>query len=446
MKYKEEAKHNIKEPLQMLQEDIRNWENNILQEEELCEYGLTPVQELYLKNADYSGILTPFKGTIDFCCLRKAFIKLLDKHFFLRSTLTETEGDYLWKVHRTPRDLKIPYIDISHYEKEIQQNIIKACIQDIYLGEYQKCNSIFYRVFVIKKSTDEYIIGIPMSHIIVDAISGNIITADLMEFYAHYLNDEDPIIYEGNSYIHYLKQIKKGPIHINDAECIEKYSLDKFYRLTHLMHEDILDDNQKKMTSFRMKVNEHSGKTDLVGLALKYVAQICSCLFSYEEIPLLIVDMGRVYENHIYDDLVGPFIDLVPCVISKDQDALELRHLLNKLLDIKNNCNINFFSFISNRCQVDNYRMTEKYISEGYRKCSIIFNYMGRAHDEDEEFLKLIYKKSKFKDTILFNIKVVDNSICIDSNMAFYVDYSRVNDLWMHNNWDILEFNHNVSM
>lgn len=400
----------------------------------LSQFDVTPTQKMYLKNMDYTGICLRYKEPLVLELFNEAFLKLIEKHVFMRSCIDHNSKGCFWKLYSVPTNIEIPFLDISGYEKSFRKKIIDKCISSIYLKEYKKSQNIFYRVIVIKESLNNYILVIPFAHIIFDAISSDVLLNDLLNYYQQLANGEKVAIIESERYFKYLRQLNKGPQNINDDLLNKEFSLDKFYDLTKKIKKVVNSFSSRRNTRFDIIVGRDINNNAL-GEALKVILKLCETIFGLSEIPIWIVNMGRIYEEQAYVDLIGAFVDYVPCMFSSDTNIEELQGILREKLELKRKSNINFTRLMSRENENNNFIKSCEYLYNSHNEFQIVFNFIGVDHCDNQEFKGVIYSNSNntLKNTILFTIKFDKENLKIMTNATCYISEVLINEFCQNN-------------
>ncbi|WP_430412297.1 amino acid adenylation domain-containing protein [Kordia sp.] len=157
------------------------------------QYRLWIVEELENNNGAYNmPSVFSVKGAINIQQLEKAFIQLTERHEILRTNIivekqTRTPKQYIAPVNASR--FKLNYIDLSE-DKEVSKTLQNAIKKEVEYNFDLKSDALF-RVSVLKKADNDYILTSVMHHIISDGWSSSILIADLFSLYQSITKGED---------------------------------------------------------------------------------------------------------------------------------------------------------------------------------------------------------------------------------------------------------------
>ncbi|TCL57592.1 condensation domain-containing protein [Kineothrix alysoides] len=376
---------------------------------------LGPAQSIYLDNPDYSGFCKRIELELDEKALNLAFNCLIEQQGFLRSCLIKEANTYKWQVHQFNDNIRIPIVDITAYPENSRERIINECIEKVYLHEYKLLNTIKYRICIIRDTKESFIIMAPMCHIIFDAMSANILLENLFCFYEELLQKGKINQVITTEYSSYLKQMRKGPVNIKENELITMFKIGEFYQ--RMINMNISLNAQKHIILPEYYECHLSVDKDPFTQSVEIISDICKKYLYMTQVPLFMVNMGRIYENNVYMDLIGLFIDFVP-VVYDSKNRENISGLMN-LLNIKREKNINFLMFLTKEWSPKGFEKVTKYLSECYKMIKILFNFIGEVQN-NEEFDKNInsISKNNSERTILFTALIWDDVLHIKCNLS----------------------------
>ncbi len=418
----------VKQITKLLKKDIKAWKRSIISQTEIRKFHTTPIQYMYLCSQDYTGICFRYEGRLEIECFNRTISSLINKYEFLRSQIIFEDGAYWWVEYEMGTFKDVPFLDISSYDEEMRQAIIESCIKNIYLRSYDIFYSLFYRILVLKESEESYVVIMPFSHVIFDAISSAVLQNDLVNQYMCCLKGDDLPKVNGTRYLEYLDQINKGPVNISDEELTADFSLEKMYELSKIVakRSQSFDDVKKTRILFSSDLNVAEEYGNLIGHCLKYAFCFCREIFDMNEIPVFVTNMGRMYEMHMYDDIIGAFVDFVPFILTEKNDAAEYQKSINDLLMKRNVNNINFVKYIINEKEDARYAKTAELLSEVYENYRIIVNYVGNVDKNDFEPIIYKYSNNRLVDTLLFTVRIIDGKVSIVSEISHYIDENTI--------------------
>ncbi len=374
-----------------------------------------PAQVIYLNEPDYSGVYKRVDLELNEPILIKAFNHLIEQQEFLRSCLVIRENTYQWQVHEFNDKLQVPIIDLSSYTEYDKEQIINECISIANSQKYEMLNTVQYRICIIKESPDNFILMIPVSHIIFDAISAEILMSNLFHYYQELLEKGVIGNNEPTDYAAYLNQMRKGPLNIDENQLMSIFNIQEFYQST-LKIKNFLD---SKKIELLLECQESIvlGNKDTFLQAIDRVAQICMKCFHMQQVPLWVVNMGRIYENNIYNDVIGSFIDFVPFVYERNYSEGFYERM--QIFNTKREKNINFLMFITKEWYPKGFEKVSAHLTECHKMIKILFNFIGEMPN-DEEFIDSIYSSSKNNAarTILFTTYIKNQRLYITCNLS----------------------------
>ena len=418
----------VKRLVNTLKKDIRSWKKGILTKTESNKFRITPIQYLYLCSQDYTGICFRYKEALNLDIFNKIISNLIEKYEFLRSQIIYENGAYWWIEYEKGDYINVPFADISDYDEKMQQEMIESCIKNIYLRSYDIFYSLFYRIMILKESEKSFVVIMPFSHIIFDAVSSNILLNELFSQYQCYLAGNEPAAERGTRYLEYLDQISKGPVNISDQELVDTFGLVKMHDLCRKMSKRTqnFDDVKKTRILLASDLNVAREYGNIIGHCLKYAFCFCKEIMGMNEIPVFVTNLGRMYEMHMYDDIIGSFVDFIPYILTENNDAAEYQKSINNLLMKRNVNNINFVKYLINEKEEQCYAKTAELLSEIYDNYRIIINYIGFL--ENNEFEPMIHKYSnnRLVDTLLFSFRIIEGKVSIIVELSHYIEEKKI--------------------
>ena len=418
----------VRQVVHSLKRDIEKWKKSILTKMELRKFRTTPIQYMYLCSQDYTGICFRYEEELNIKIFNKVISNLIEKYEFLRSQIIYENGAYWWVEYEMGDYTDVPFRDISNYDEEMQQAIVESCIKNIYFRSYDIFYSLFYRIFILKESEKSFVVIMPFSHTIFDAVSSATLQNDLLNQYQSYLKGDEPQKVRGTRYLEYLDQINKGPVNISDKELTEDFCLEKMYDLSRKVSKKAQYFNDVKKTriifSADLNISEEYGK--LIDYCMKYAFCLCREILGMNEIPVFVTNIGRMYEMHMYNDIIGAFVDFIPYILTENNDAMGYQKSINELLMKRNVNNINFVKYLLNEKEDRCYSKTAELLSEIYDNYRIIVNYVGFIENNDFEPIIYKYSNNGFVDTLLFTVRIIDGKFTITSEISHYIEEKEI--------------------
>ncbi|MBK3493948.1 hypothetical protein JFL43_03555 [Viridibacillus sp. YIM B01967] len=395
------------------------------------EHPLAPIQCVYLENMDYSGVFIPFQRELNKDHLDKSILQLINRQELLRSVLYSENGQVKWRVHETLQEINIPIIDISLLSPDMRGRVLDKIIKNIYFREYNKFNSIFYRIMLIKKSINDYLLIMPFAHIIFDFISSEVLKSDLMNLYHSFNQGQSVVPKIQKNYWNYVQQILQGPQQLSDQELCDVYELVELNKLTKATSLAINQqpESGKKVSIIEFDMNylvKDTNPDTLLSDIFYYSADVCRTLLNREisKLPISFINLGRVYQNQFYFDLVGAFIDFIPTIIDLDNRTVPIAKSIKKKIQIAQKHNINFSGLLYNHKVKEKYVMSSEYIKTCLTENQIILNVLGMNDEVDEPLEQLIVKNNYIKpdNKIIIEARYSKNKIYFKLFLPFEVD------------------------
>ena len=144
------------------------------------QYRLWLLQQIESDNNAYNmPSVFSLKGVIDIQNLEKAFLKLIERHEILRTNIIVEKETGIPKQIITSvenSDFKLNYVDISRNE-DISKSLQSIIEKEVGYNFDLEIDALF-KVSLIKKSDDDYILVSVMHHIISDGWSSSVMIAD----------------------------------------------------------------------------------------------------------------------------------------------------------------------------------------------------------------------------------------------------------------------------
>ncbi len=138
--------------------------------------------------------------------VRICFQDIIERHESLRTTITTINGEPKQVVH-SKNDLDFTFYDLNHIDlKNREREGLKLAAEEA-RKPFDLNKGPLVRTVLIKLAETEYIISVPMHHIISDGWSAGVIFKDFMKMYQARVKNEAPDLPEiGIQYSEYLEQ------------------------------------------------------------------------------------------------------------------------------------------------------------------------------------------------------------------------------------------------
>lgn len=290
----------------------------------------------------------------------KVWTQLLTEFSLLKSTITLNESTQKWSEYRLDEEIKtVPFIDISTYDGHLQQSIIGKLTSSLnlfidkskYDGHY-----LMHNLLVVKISETEFTLLLPISHLIFDGFSNEVLESRFNYLYGEKTN----IKLERKPYTDYCQLINTGVMNLSDEDIVTAFDLNIFEKATN----DYLACKKKTVyESFDFSValsQEQQDSINLFELSEKILAASYEFAFPEMDIPLLFIQMGRHYLTTNFSDYVGEFLDIFPEVIASNQTE----SIFKKISEQTNFCQMNNVNLLNIRKkQTKDYQETSRILN-----------------------------------------------------------------------------------
>jgi len=431
---------NKDECLQNLINDIKNSENvffeNILGGSVIKKYASSPVQTGQVEQPfSVVGTIIHYNEYIDRKLMDKSIQKVISKHGLLRSVLNKEEGKMFWNEYDLPSDIQLPFVDISDWDFSFIEDGIIELMKEWYLKNFNKFDSLLYRVLLVKLNLREYILFFPIHFTIFDGTSSGILQRSIKSYYTAYENGREIEDSDSASYAEYVEQISKGPQQIARNEIINLFNLNE-YKATL----DAFNMSLKSKTSSSTFIpylcdisffqEEESIKNEWeLTYALFYL--ISTKYFDVKSLPVGIVGYGRRYQEKRYFDTMGELVDTIPYVVKFDgMNFKDTSDDVQEKFAVAQNHNINFMSFLHNeKIRKDWQKVINLvYPSRNDIEYPFIFNFQGRL-ENDLMAMRDIFEPLRYKSYMAQykNKEKNDNPISLFFNAFFISDVLKIN-------------------
>ncbi len=194
------------------------------------EYPLSPSQMYHFIHKDVSGTMVKWNKVIQPQLLQQVIGQIVSVEEVMRSVLVEEKEarkEY-WRLHESPEQLELPVIDISHYERRTQVNILRSLMDKFFIKPYTEQDPLMYRVLLVKQNVKEYVLLLPFSHTIFDYMSNEVLRNQVLEGYELLSQGRVFEPKRTNTYTDFIAQITKGPEGISPQRFKELFDLPSF--------------------------------------------------------------------------------------------------------------------------------------------------------------------------------------------------------------------------
>ncbi|MVO98369.1 non-ribosomal peptide synthase/polyketide synthase [Paenibacillus lutrae] len=398
-------------------------------------YGLGPAQQYHLENPLCSGGVIPFDTfLLDSGRLTAAVGRLLNRHELLRSVLVQTQERTVWELMPVPEQIQLPVLDLSEYPAAKQKQLLALILPQFYMTPYEMNGSLLYRIALVRLNLREHLLLLPCSHIIYDGMSGDVIKSELYREYA--AKNEQPVA-GTDSYRDYVRQVSKGPQGMDDQQLVEAFRLSSFASAMKELALTVSKRSRAGSTELDYELADWGKPVEagqMWNLSLQLAARFFRSYLQMTEIPILLTNYGRKYEEKQYFDTVGEFIDHIPVLLTDERD---LSQDIQKKLNLAVSRNLNFLNLIYNDEMTSSYPLSKQYMKQSLQQLPIVFNYLGESSDKAQLFedmqmfenLEDGAKISSGKPIIFFTVQHQDDALRISLELPYEEDQSFIKEL-----------------
>ncbi|MBD8499799.1 non-ribosomal peptide synthetase [Paenibacillus arenosi] len=350
-------------------------------------YPISPTQFYHLDVHDVSGTIFTLEQPVDRSVLEDAITHLISRQDVLRSIL-DKRNDGGWKLLTMPDQLRIPYVDLSNYDRSSQDLIMQKLLHDWFLRSYTASDTLMYRLLVLKMDSHRHTIILPCSHAIFDYMSSEVIKSSLIEYCNSLGKGWDLPAYTGSTYRNFVNQIRLGPIEMDDEEIMQRFALEKF-------HSAAIDSLQlfnrfaaTDSTSITFKTEcVYDGVEGNWRQALEMFITFFNVNFGLRHIPMWLTHYGRQYNKSNYYHVVGECIDYIPVVLEVEANIIEQFNNIHRLVALANDTSLNMANLMYNPAATELWSRSTQHIREAFACMPINFNYLGEQ-DSSQDYFK----------------------------------------------------------
>ncbi|MNC16805.1 Condensation domain protein [compost metagenome] len=241
-----------------------------------------------------------------------------------------------------------------------------------------------YRMLLVERNLREHYLLLPSAHIIFDYMSSECISRDLIQIYDLLESGKEVPAGKGRSYSEYTTQLSRGLQGLEEAQLIDQFMLKAFESNANIVEEKLAHKNAGQYTKFSWSVaaesNDNKGSAEMLWqIAFDQAVQICCSYLNADQIPIWITNFGRQYEQSVYYDMVGEFIDQIPILAHQSDTPEALAEAVQMRIDKAVRHNINFMSFMYDPEIASKYPEASQLLRSSLEGTPIIFNYVGEG-------------------------------------------------------------------
>ncbi|SFR11785.1 non-ribosomal peptide synthase/polyketide synthase [Paenibacillus sp. cl130] len=395
------------------------WNSTMLAGEPLQRYALAPAQHYHLEHPQPSGGVVPFDSyLLDVERLSAVMQRLIERHELFRSVLVQTDIGCEWETLSMKERMDIPMIDLSNYDAEMQNRILSHILPAFFMNPYETTGDLLYRIALVRLNLRDHLLLLPCSHLIYDNMSGEVVKSELYRAYDDINNVKGQL---AGSYRDYVSQVRKGPQGMGDQEIVDKFRLSAFATASDAIF--LAVDGRSYTTGTDVTVelanwNDSDAVEYMWDLAIRLANRFFRRYLQVDEVPVLLVNYGRAYEDKQYFDIIGEFIDQIPVLLT---DADEQGDEIRKTIQLAVSHNLNFLNLIYNGEMTSLYPQSNRYLKHSLNKLPIVFNYLGEASETYQLFKNVLPEERDFhRDSIIFfTVQHLENVLQISLELPF---------------------------
>lgn len=327
----------------------------------VSKYSLSPGQIItYEMGAAYSFLQFTMYTELDLKKIISVWKCLMNEYSVLCSSIMIKDNDKYMEEFNPDQLTDIPYLDFSTYSVEESEMLLLSVskyLQNYYDKKYQG-DDMSCHIICISLSDREQIIIIPITHLIFDGYSRELLRERFMELY-----NMDKISSLSNyCYQDYVDIINAGPVGIDETEMMNQLELDKFAEAAenYLAYKESLTCSYVK---YICKLGEHRlSEIQKAGLTDLLFKEAMKFSFDGIKIPMTVIHMNRQLGEHNFNSHIGEFIDLIPMVYDPDEHLGMLKKA-EKIVRIMSNHNISLSALMGLKHLRNKYEQTVKALS-----------------------------------------------------------------------------------
>ncbi|WP_277884426.1 amino acid adenylation domain-containing protein [Paenibacillus polymyxa] len=415
----EAVKRHAEEWLEHLLRMNDQWNSTMLAGEPLQRYALAPAQHYHLEHPQSSGGVIPFDSyLLDVERLSAIMQRLIERHELFRSVLVQTDVGWEWEMLSMKERMDIPMIDLSNYGAEMQNRILSHILPAFFMNPYETTGNLLYRIALVRLNLRDHLLLFPCSHLIYDGMSGEVVKSELYRAYDDMSNVKGQL---AGSYRDYVSQVRKGPQGLDDQQIVDKLQLSAFATASDAIILAVDERSYTKGTDVRVELaiwNDSHAVEYMWDLAIRLANRFFRRYFQVDEVPVLLINYGRAYEDKQYFDIIGEFIDQIPVLLT---DAEEQGDEIRKTIQLAVSHNLNFLNLIYNGEMTSLYPQSNRYLKHSLNKLPIVFNYLGEASETYQLFKNMPPEEREFhRDSIIFfTVQHLENVLQISIQLPF---------------------------
>lgn len=363
--------------IQHIDKKVQKMQKSLLMQKRRQKYKAAAIQKIsYDKNLLKSGVFVELDCTNDADSIQDAINNVIKANGLLRSYLTKENGQIYINENILKEALDIPYVDISSASELLKKDVHKYYINYIYEKEIWNRENLFhellYKLIVIRFSCNIIRIYMPSSHLIFDAMSAEIIENMMRKSLAGI-----PVM--GDYYSIYLEDLEKGPQKISSEEISDIFKLQNIRQSLKNLNNIKKSDFKKVVSRIYIKDMKNFDEKLLWNISHKLFLHLLKFNFGFDDLSYAILSADRYRKYKNYYEGIGEYLDLIPMTYTFGIELNErAEETISKLIEIKNNHNINFASLAYNKFLEEQYLEISDIIKDFIVSERVpLFNFLG---------------------------------------------------------------------
>ncbi|GIQ69439.1 amino acid adenylation domain-containing protein [Xylanibacillus composti] len=353
-------------------------------------YPLAPIQQAFLEVGQAaSGTVMTLVAGAPVQVVQQAVIGVIREHALLRSVLladSRTAG--VWAEFEAGGDIAVPALDISSHSLPEQRVLLEQLVRILFYVPYADPGRLFYRLLLVRLNEREYKLLLPCHHAIFDGMSGQVLEQSLAKRLSGAPADSSQT--EQHHYSGYVRQLQKGPVLKEDA-LIRQFELNVCSEAAVQLQQwlQVRSDGLRRRYVAEVKFQPGEALSPEQWFAFPYriLARFAASHGLPSELPLLLLYYGRRYEDNTYFDMVGPCIDLLPCLLSSE--ASESGVPVARLTRMTQQYNVNFAALLINERLRRSFAEAADLLRP-LANSGILFNFHGYADQAKLELFRML--------------------------------------------------------
>lgn len=398
----------------------------------------SPIQRLHASlGSDFSGFTDEIHGALTEQDMKEIIWSLIKENQLLHSGMNEQAEEAWEEYHVDVQEHMVlgnlPYLDMSLYENEAKQNLIRQLQKKLLMTPYKK-SGVLWRVCCLKLSENIHYIIWGFDHTAFDGMSGEIIRtqierkADQRLSLPGLLTGQEQV---PQTYDSYVKLLEKGPERISEVELIENFSMKKWNRYNDavLAHLSVIPERTVSKLLIKIPFLQEPD-TDPWWYSFNFIQRLLRDYTGQSEIPLGILDYGRGYGTDGFYNCVGEFLDIIPVILKQDIAEEDITKKLSLCADHA----INFISLLNDQELSRTYHEVSKLLNTAYSTVNetlnmILFNFQGFVSNREKQAFKDLREPGNQNARLMITVNYNDECLNIELECTDGLNQDMISEL-----------------